>query len=187
MKLSALQSSEQYGWIMAFCVIATIVFLSLVVNVVLYAWSHFFQKPGGGHGGLDSMLQPTMGRSLNTIEHIQLIFLALLNAICEEFACRGFWRYELELTANCTKLQSNMVQGIIFGLWHYFGIPGGWTGVALTTVYGWIMGYLSDWTLTDDEATTTTGLIIPIITHSIADYYIFTVLARQNWTTKKTS
>jgi Type II CAAX prenyl endopeptidase Rce1-like len=96
-----------------------------------------------------------------------------------ELICRGFWRYELELTADCTKTQSNIVQGMIFGLWHYFGIPSGWTGVVLTTVYGWTMGFLSDWNV-PNNAPTTTGLVLPIVTHSMADYYIFTVIAREN-------
>jgi membrane protease YdiL (CAAX protease family) len=178
MKLS-LQLSETSSWIVSLSVVVTISLLSLIVNAVLWIWSRKYPHKEGSHDGLNSMLQATMGHSLSATEHIQLALLALLNATCEEFTCRGFWRHELELTAHCTKVQSNIVQGIIFGLWHYFGIPSGWTGVALTTVYGWVMGYLSDWTVTD-ETSTTTGLLLPIITHSIADYYIFAVLARQN-------
>jgi Type II CAAX prenyl endopeptidase Rce1-like len=175
----SLQLSNIHGWIIACLVFVAISLLSLVVNFVLWNWSFYYPGKNGTHDGLNSMLKSTMGRSLNVVEHIQLVFLAVINATCEELICRGFWRYELELTARCTKSQSNILQGMIFGVWHYSGIPSGWIGVLLTTVYGWAMGFLSDWNVNNDT-TATSGLLLPIITHSIADYYIFTVLARQN-------
>ena len=158
--------------------------VSWVVTVVLSLWLKYTNNKGDSHTGLNKMLQPTYGRPLHARESIQLAILAIMNAVCEECTSRGFWRHELELTAGCTKCESNFIQAVIFGLWHYFGIPNGWTGVALTTLYGWIMGYLSDWTVTqntsnDGSGHFSTGLLFPIITHSIADYYIFTVLARQ--------
>jgi hypothetical protein len=47
------------------------------------------------------------------------------------------------------------------------------TGVALTFVYGYIMGLLKE---TIGEG----GLLLPIIVHTVADYYIFTTIARQS-------
>ena len=159
-------------------VAVALVGVSWIVTVVLSLWLHYTQSKGDGHAGLNKMLKPTYGRRLH------LAIMSLLNAICEECTFRGFWRHELELTAGCNKFQSNLLQGVIFGLWHYFGISNGWTGVALTTLYGWIMGYLSDWNVAqhasfDGSGRTSTGLLLPIITHSVADFYIFTVLARQ--------
>ena len=95
-----------------------------------------------------------------------------MNATCEECTARGFWRHEFECTAAATRHWSNAGQAILFGAWHYYGIPSGWTGVGLTTVYGWIMGLLAD-------LHPSTGLLLPILAHSIADYYIFAVIARQ--------
>jgi hypothetical protein len=171
--------TDTYSWFIVLSVTTAIVILSLVVNIVLYLWSHYTESQGSTHHGLNSMLQPTVGRRLRTVEHLQLALLAVINATCEEFTCRGFWRYEFETTTSCTKFQSNIVQGMIFGLWHYFGIPNGWMGVILTTIYGWIMGYLSDLNVAGTDRTTGVScLFFPIIAHSIADYYIFTVLSR---------
>jgi Type II CAAX prenyl endopeptidase Rce1-like len=165
-------------------VIAMLAAVSWIVTVVLSFWLQHTRSKGDSHAGLNKMLQPTYNRPLQNRECIQLAILALMNAICEECTSRGFWRNELERTAGCSKFQSNLLQGVIFGLWHYFGIPNGWAGVALTTVFGWIMGFLSDWTSItraslDGSGLMSTGLLFPILTHSIIDYYIFTVLARQ--------
>jgi membrane protease YdiL (CAAX protease family) len=182
--LSLRQVMDQFNWIYIVTVVIIIGIVSWIVDITLSLWLYYTQSQCDSHDGLNKMLQPTLGRQLTTTEHFQLIVLAILNATCEEYTCRGFWRSELEYTACCTKFQSNLIQGIIFGIWHYFGIPNGWTGVILTTIYGWIMGYLSDWTVTGDITSNksdsiSTGLLLPIVTHSIADYYIFTVLARQ--------
>ena len=64
---------------------------------------------------------------------------------------------------------ANLSQALVFGLWHYHGIPSGWTGVGLTFVYGYIMGLLYQYG---------DGLFLPIVAHTIADYYIFTIIAR---------
>lgn len=172
------------NWIYVTIVIIILAGVSWIVTVVLSLWLQYTRSKGDSHAGLNKLLQPTYGRQLQLREHIQLAILALLNAICEECTSRGFWRHELEVTAGCTKFQSNLLQGTIFGIWHYFGIPNGWTGVGLTTLYGWIMGYLSDWIIAthavlDGSEQISTGLLFPILTHSIADYYIFTVMARQ--------
>jgi membrane protease YdiL (CAAX protease family) len=174
----------QIDWINLLVTAIMLAILLWIVTVVLSLWLQYTQSKCDSHKGLNILLQPTKGRPLQTIEYSHLALLAILNAICEECTSRGFWRREFELTARCTRFQSNLLQGIIFGLWHYFGIPNGWYGVALTTVFGWIMGYLSDWTIANTWVSNelhpvTTGLSIPIIVHSIIDFFIFTVLARQ--------
>jgi len=164
-----------------------VLLLSLAVNGVLAAWSHYYfnarctnSRTNSGasdhphHPGVQRMVQSTVGRRLSVPEHGRLVALAVLNAVCEECTSRGFWRREFELTAHLTGAawHSNLAQAVVFGAWHYHGIPSGLTGVALTTVYGLLMGWLADWQ-------PATGLLLPILTHSIADYYIFAVIARQ--------
>ena len=162
-----------------------ILLLSLAVNGVLAAWSHYYNascnsRTNSGasdhhnHPGVQRMVQSTVGRRLSAPEHGRLVALAVLNAVCEECTSRGFWRREFELTAHLTGAawHSNLAQAVVFGAWHYHGIPSGLMGVALTTVYGLLMGWLADWQ-------PATGLLLPILTHSIADYYIFAVIARQ--------
>jgi membrane protease YdiL (CAAX protease family) len=145
--------------------------LSAAANGVLHLWSHY-TRSSGNHTGLRVLLRPTLQRELLAREHCELVILAILNATCEEFSSRGFWRRELELTAGLSAQSSNICQAIMFGAWHYYGVPSGWTGVALTAVYGWIMGTAADYSRE-------LGLTIPILMHSIADYYIFAILARR--------
>jgi membrane protease YdiL (CAAX protease family) len=140
---------------------------AIMVNLVLSLWSSYTQSRGD-HSGVNDMVQDSRGRRLTPREQMNLLFLAIINAFCEEVASRGFWRAEFQkhLSVNA----ANVVQSIIFGLWHYHGIPSGWTGVALTTVYGLFMGGLQDYS---------GGLLLPIMAHSIADYFIFAVIARR--------
>jgi Type II CAAX prenyl endopeptidase Rce1-like len=175
--ISSWYQESASAWVMLAAVTGI---LSIAVNGVLFLWS-YYTKSNGNHQGLHQLVQPTVGRKLKAAEHVQLAALAVINAVCEECTSRGFWRREFELTAHLSSTRSNIAQAVIFGAWHYHGIPSGWTGVALTTVYGWILGscYLAnDWN-TPSTTTTSTGLLMPVVTHSIADYYIFTVLARK--------
>lgn len=157
-----------------------IVLLALAVNGVLAAWSYFCARSTTSragrnyhtHSGVQSMVASTLGRKLSGREHAGMMLLAIVNATCEECTARGFWRHEFECTASASRHWSNAGHAILFGAWHYYGIPSGWTGVGLTTVYGWIMGLLAD-------LYPSTGMLLPILAHSIADYYIFAVIARQ--------
>jgi hypothetical protein len=159
-----------------------IVVISVSVNGFLYMSSHILDSRGN-HKCLSEWVEPTMGKKLSSIEKIQLLGLAILNATCEEFTSRGFVRSGFELilkgcsmkTKNDSYIShlSNVFQGAVFGAWHFYGVPSGWTGILLTTLYGIIMGYLADFY-------TSLGLWLPIILHSIADYYIFAVLVRRS-------
>ena len=167
-----------------------IVLLSLAVNGVLAVWSHYgTHRRGVQHAGVQGLVSSTLGRPLSVGEHATMMVLAVVNAACEECTARGFWRHEFEwclvhahasaattlattTTTGTTLRWSNLAQALIFGAWHYHGIPSGWTGVVLTTIYGGIMGFLAD-------LHPSMGLLLPIVAHSIADYYIFAVIARQ--------
>ena len=129
------------------------------------------------------MVEGSLGRSLSYQEHAKLLSLAAANAFCEEVSSRVLWRsaFALALDENDTEgdkrpsdellLHSNLAQATIFGIWHYHGIPSGWTGVALTFVYGLFMGWLAD----IQEG----SLWLPLAAHTVADYYIFAVLVRK--------
>jgi membrane protease YdiL (CAAX protease family) len=115
------------------------------------------------------MVGETQGRSLVLKEHLFIAGMAFLNATCEEIAARFFWMAEFQ-TCLSTPLQANLAQAIVFGIWHFHGIPSGWTGVGLTFFYGAIMGFLFQ----HGE-----GLFLPIVAHGIADYFIFGIIARR--------
>jgi membrane protease YdiL (CAAX protease family) len=166
--------------IRVFCVVMV---LSLLTIVVLWWWSRTM-KTSGDHVGVNDMVQSSKGRRLLVQEHLTLAFLATLNAACEEVTSRGLWRMEFQRcsrihghrdhyhpTQSAMRLHSNLYQAIVFGIWHYHGIPNGLVGVALTFVYGLAMGYMADYQH---------GLLLPIVTHAIADYFIFATIARNN-------
>jgi membrane protease YdiL (CAAX protease family) len=111
---------------------------------------------------------------LSLVQHIKILSWAIINACCEEITYRGYWRMEIQLLIPTNNeyrnIISNLGQGFIFGIMHYYGIPNGWIGVILTFIYGIVMGYIAD---------LFHGLAVPIIMHSIADYYIFAFIVRQ--------
>ena len=144
-----------------------VVILSTQVNCVLSLWSTIWQSRGR-HRGVEQMVD-SMPRRLTWKYHLYLVLLATINALCEEGESRGFWRSEYEL-AGLSRRDSNLAQALFFGIWHYNGIPSGVAGVCLTFVYGLLMGYLQD---------ASHGLLLPIIAHAVADYYIFANIARR--------
>lgn len=144
--------------------------LSGLTTIILALWSSH-TKSRGDHTGVHSMVESSRGRVLSNREHLRLMAYAVVNAVCEEIASRGLWMHEFRRRGGVSSnLRANLLQAITFGIWHYHGIPSGWTGVALTFVYGLVMGLMFEYG---------GGLLLPIVTHSIADYYIFAVIARK--------
>ena len=104
---------------------------------------------------------------------------------------------------NAQAFYGNVLQATIFGISHYHGIPSGITGVLLTFVYGLIMGYLYQYNYSSGRNVLVVGggdydydggsssgdydydgndggaLFLPILVHTIADYYIFAIIARR--------
>lgn len=148
---------------------AVTMLLSLLTNVVLSLWSKHHNSRGN-HAGVHSMVKSSLGRTLTAKEHVQLASLGVLNAIAEEVSSRGFWLHEFMLRGRLSFWHANMCQAASFGVWHYHGIPSGVTGVVLTAVYGFAMGLLHQYG---------NGLLLPVAAHSIADYFIFAVIARR--------
>jgi hypothetical protein len=165
--------------------------ISVVVNLVLYAWSRM-AKSTGAHKGVDRMVSPTKDRRcLTHRERLLYGSLALINATCEEITFRWFWRSEFatylpnrqvnqndlrpisfnEIYKHSFGFNANAAQALVFGSLHYYGIPSGLAGVCLTFLYGWIMGILM-------EHVGDGGLFLPIVAHAIADFYLFSSVAR---------
>jgi membrane protease YdiL (CAAX protease family) len=142
--------------------------LSGGVNLVLYLWSHFTQSRGD-HSGVNDMVEPSIGRALSWKEHLKILLLALVNSACEEVTSRFFWMAEFNKYLPASNI-GNVCQSVVFGAWHYHGIPSGWTGVAMTFVYGLIMGFFFQYG---------DGLLLPVMAHALADYYIFASIVRQ--------
>jgi membrane protease YdiL (CAAX protease family) len=159
-------------------VLFLVLLISAVVNLVLWLWSRSFLTRGN-HDGVNQMVAHSVGRLLSVKEHLAIAASAVANAVCEEIMSRGLWRLEFARSVGAdaappmSLIQSNIWQAAIFGIWHYHGIPSGLPGVALTFVYGLVMGLLMDYG---------GGLLLPILAHSIADYFIFVVIARQQQT-----
>jgi len=156
-----------------------VVLISIAVNGVLWLWSSIQQKSRGAHEGVHRMVKGTISRNLTTAEHLVLLGWSLVNAVCEEMSSRGLNRWEFATLLGSKSIPSNHVsfldlsniwQAASFGLAHFYGVPSGWTGVILTFVYGWLMGTLHD---------AAGGLLYPILTHTIADYFIFSQIARR--------
>ncbi len=158
---------------------ACVMMLSFTVNGVLWIWSSSLEKSRGAHEGVHRMVKGTISRSLTTPEHMMLLAWSLVNALCEEMSSRGFNRWEFAILQGATSsigksdvLQdpSNIWQAASFGFVHFYGVPSGWSGVLLTFLYGWLLGVLHD---------AGGGLLYPILTHTVADYFIFSQIARR--------
>jgi len=149
--------------------IVIVLLLAVGVNIVLAVWSRYLGD-GDNDNPVRDMLEGSRGRKLHLKDHIGLAALAFGNAWCEEMVSRGFIRHELQTRGQLTPNMANFWQALAFGFWHYHGIPSGIAGVALTFVYGGIMGLLCDFG---------GGMILPLVAHTIADYYILSSIARQ--------
>lgn len=105
------------------------------------------------------------GLSLPLLVGTGLTF-AVLNAIAEEALFRGILQDALASALRSTPLALTL-QAVAFGLAHFQGFPRGWSGVALATLYGAMMGGLR---------LRTGGILLPILAHVVADATIFAIL-----------
>ena len=119
------------------------------------------------------MVRSSEGRALYFEEKLQFAVLATINAACEEAIYRGIWRCQFSLYLENEKNKetySNLLQATSFGVAHYRGIPSGFLGVCLTFFFGFLMGLLGDYGH---------GIGLPIIVHTLVDYFIFAAIARR--------
>lgn len=143
--------------------------ICIATALVLEVWS-CTMKSTGGHEGISNLAKGT-NQSLSFKENLTIALLALGNALCEESEFRGFFMSELE-SAGFNVSVSNIMQSVSFGIAHWHGVPSGATGVLLTFIYGLIMGLMRYYG---------NGMLIPVICHAIADYFIFAVIARKQF------
>ena len=100
----------------------------VIVNLVLYTWSYYTQSRGR-HAGVNKMVSTTTHRSLTITEHLQFLFLAIVNATCEEITSRWFWWNEFKTYDDDDDDhdgysiigRTNFHQSLLFGIWHYYG------------------------------------------------------------------
>jgi len=85
---------------------------------------------------------------------------AVLNAAAEEAYFRGALQHEL---VRAFGRGGVLVQAAAFGFMHFHGFPGGWSGVALATIFGLMVGALR-WRAG--------GLLAPWVAHVGADLTI---------------
>lgn len=159
----------QMGSLPGVDILFSVTIFSAIVNYVLYMWSSMTLSKGN-HVGVNAMMKDTLGRKLSAGEYIHIGKLAFINALCEEVVSRGFFYHAFIETCGMTKHIANFSQAASFGLWHYNGIPSGILGIALTFVYGLFMGILKEFG---------GGFFLPILAHTVADAFIFSVIARK--------
>mmetsp|Transcript_17942 Transcript_17942/g.47948 ORF Transcript_17942/g.47948 Transcript_17942/m.47948 type:complete len:103 (-) Transcript_17942:147-455(-) len=100
--------------------------------------------------------------------------MSVANGVAEEAIFRGLFLPRLSAHAGAAgglgPVGANLLQALVFGLFHWHGIPSGPAGVALTFVYGCVVGWLFQ---------VCGGLLTPVIAHSAADFFIFAVVVRR--------
>lgn len=91
---------------------------------------------------------------------------SLLNAASEEFQFRSVLLARLRNVVPSA--EALLLVAVFFGLTHYFGQPGGWPGVFMTAIAGWI------WAKSMIE---TRGFMWAFLIHFVQDLVIFAFLA----------
>jgi membrane protease YdiL (CAAX protease family) len=95
-----------------------------------------------------------------------------LNALVEEIVLRGVLLHALAGTFGSRHAVVRL-QAAAFAVFHFAaGFPNGWTGCAMTLVYGAALGYLKRWA---------GGLPAPWVCHLLADLTIFDCMAHVMW------
>ncbi len=94
------------------------------------------------------------------------IAIAAMNAFNEEFTLRAAPLSELAPAVG--KGQALLLTTALFGLGHYYGIPSGVVGVALSGFLGWFLG---------KSMLETRGFVWAWLIHFVMDVFIFTSLA----------
>jgi CAAX protease family protein len=143
-------------------VVAWIAAIVVVSGVALIAWWKL-ARPDVSDLTLASELRDAVARP--AILAAALVGWSCLNAAAEEFFFRG--ALQRALTQSLGPAPGIVVQAAVFGLIHYRGFPRGWSGVALATTYGLMLGALR---------LRARGLLAPWLAHVAADVVIAIIL-----------
>lgn len=109
-------------------------------------------------------VQPSLGRLSMGL----LLFAAVcaaLNAFAEEFLYRA--ALLPRLLPLFPKHQTLLLVATWFGLAHYFGVPGGATGVLLAAIGGWFLAKCM---------VETRGMALPWLLHFVSDFAVYVVI-----------
>lgn len=133
---------------------------SLLASVALLVWAHWTHNLGLAEKMVSGLqLYP---KWLLFILGIPLF--ALLNALAEELIYRGLLQEALQDIFR-RRILVVFLQATAFAAAHFAsGFPNGMTGYLMVLVYGMMLGYLRE---------RTGGLLVPVITHILADLTIF--------------
>lgn len=129
--------------------------ISILASIALVSWAALFQpdlenfRAMVPHGNMLVLISAALG-------------FALLNATMEELIWRG--AIQSWLVGHTSIRLAILIQALSFGAVHWAGFPSGWSGVALATIYGVMLGWLRH---------ATCGLAAPIVAHILADVTIF--------------
>jgi len=136
-------------------------------GAVLRIWSNVTNSIGN-HAGVQGMVRQQRQRQENGDGKLYILTMAGVNAFCEEAVYRCLFLYGLQL-GGWAAPAANVIQALQFGIAHFYGVPSGWSGVALSAIYGLILGYI---TVAFD------GVGVVLLLHTSADYIIFTEIVK---------
>ncbi len=143
-------------------VVAWVTALAVASGVALVAWWKLAQ-PDVSDLTLASELRRAVARP--ALLAAALLGWSALNAMAEELFFRG--ALQSALTRSLGAVAGIIVQAAAFGLIHSRGFPRGWSGVALATTYGLMLGALR---------LRAGGLLAPWVAHVAADAVIAIIL-----------
>ncbi len=135
-------------WLAAFAI-------SMLATIALVSWAKLFQPD------LEAFRAMVPQGNMMVLISAALGF-ALLNATMEELIWRG--GIQSWLAGHTSIRLAVLIQALSFGALHWAGFPSGWSGVALATIYGVMLGWLRH---------ATGGLAAPVVAHILADVTIF--------------
>lgn len=95
-----------------------------------------------------------------------ILVFSLLNALCEGILFRNAILGPLQSILE--RKEAVLLSAVFFGSFHYYGAPGGFIGVIMSTVLGWFLAR---------SMVETKGLLAPWIIHFMQDFVIFSTIA----------
>jgi membrane protease YdiL (CAAX protease family) len=143
-------------------VIATYTVLTVTISTAaLVIWA------AKSHPDLSNVTQAVSGRSVWSLIAAGALF-SIANSVGEEFIFRGIAWNGFELVCM-NRWSLSVSQAAYFGIMHFQGVPGGWVGVSMATIYGLALGEIKH---------RSGGFLAPIVTHTFADATVFILLYR---------
>lgn len=135
---------------------------ALLAAGTLAGWFALFPDYLRGLAVFDMVEKQIAARGLAVVVIGYCLGFAFINALLEEFVFRAAILRGL-LGAFPVWLALGL-QGALFGFVHLNGVPGGWSGVLLATIFGIFMG---------DLMRRSDGILYPVLAHIMADIVIF--------------